>query len=83
MIRFGGLSQKYRLGDRIGGGSFGEIYEVRNLKTGEDCAGKEEVIKILNQPKRWNDELVQKDTDCSMKQNDGTEHSKKSAECSK
>lgn len=37
--------QKYRLGERIGGGSFGEIYEVRNLKTGEDCAAKEELIK--------------------------------------
>ena len=29
-----------------GGGSFGEIFEVRNLKTGEDCAAKEEIIKV-------------------------------------
>ena len=40
-----------------GGGSFGEIYEVRNLKTGEECAAKEEIIKIpirKNSNLEWN-----------------------------
>eukprot|EP01036_Dinobryon_divergens_P027346 gene27346-36110_t len=41
-----GSRLKYKLGERIGGGSFGEIFEVRNLKTGEDCAAKEEIIKV-------------------------------------
>jgi serine/threonine protein kinase len=41
------LGGKYQISIRIGGGSFGEIYHGRNIRTGEDLAIKVE----LNQNK--------------------------------
>jgi len=68
MMQFGG---KYQLEDRIGGGSFGEIYLVRNIKTDEECAAKEEVIKIPTRSRRSLGGGSLKDTENSIQQNDG------------
>lgn len=38
------LGGKYQVGVRIGGGSFGEIFLARSLRTGEDLAVKVELV---------------------------------------
>ena len=39
------FGDKFELSERIGSGSFGEIFFTRNVKTGEDLATKLEKIK--------------------------------------
>ncbi len=39
------FGNKFELSERIGSGSFGEIFFTRNMKTGEDLATKVEKIK--------------------------------------
>ena len=39
------FGEKFELSERIGSGSFGEIFFTRNAKTGEDLATKLEKIK--------------------------------------
>lgn len=41
------LGGKFQIGVRIGGGSFGEIFHARNLRTGEDVA-----IKVESAPSK-------------------------------
>lgn len=41
IVNFG---RKFELGGKIGGGSFGEIFHTKNVKTGEDVAAKIEMI---------------------------------------
>ena len=39
------VANKYRIGRRIGGGSFGEIYQGTNVQTGETVAIKLEPVR--------------------------------------
>ena len=39
------VAKKFRLGPKIGSGSFGEIYSGVNVQTGEDVAVKLELLK--------------------------------------
>ena len=43
------IANKYKIGVKIGGGSFGEIYHAQNILTGEDLAVKVEHSRN-NQP---------------------------------
>jgi casein kinase 1 len=42
------VARKFRVGPKVGSGSFGEIYAGTNIHTGEDVAIKLEPIKSKN-----------------------------------
>jgi serine/threonine protein kinase len=39
------VGEKYEMGRKIGGGAFGEVFEGRDLKTGEEVAIKLEEVE--------------------------------------